>query len=204
VSCEIILVLHAPTNWNLEGRCQGHVDTPLCEQGREAAIALAQRLSNERIDAIYSSDLRRARETAQELARLKGLHLRTDARLREGRWAYQEVTDEFPTLPFDVDVEGRDDVRARVIEVMTEIARNHEGGRVVVVSHAGPVKQFIAHVRQLAEDSFPEFRAVRAAINRITYRDGVWSCEVLDDADHLAASTPSYRRFLETEATAEN
>ena len=61
MSCEIILVLHAPTDWNLEGRCQGHVDTPLCEQGREAAIALAHRLSSERIDAIYSSDLRRAR-----------------------------------------------------------------------------------------------------------------------------------------------
>jgi probable phosphoglycerate mutase len=204
MSCEIILVLHAPTDWNLEGRCQGHVDTPLCEQGREAAIALAHRLSSERIDAIYSSDLRRACETAQELARLKGLPLRIDARLREGRWASQEATDEFPTLPFDVEVEGRDEVKARMIEVMTEIGRNHEGDRVLVVSHAGPVKQFIARVRQLAEDSLPEFRAVRAAINRLTYTEGVWSCEVLDDADHLAASTPSYRRFLETEATAEN
>lgn len=178
-------MLHALTNWNLEGRCQGHVDTPLSEQGRQAAVALAQRLANEQIDAIYSSDLRRARETAQELTRLKGLRLRTDVRLREGRWAYQEVTDEFPTLPFDVEVEQRDEVKARMIEVMTEIARNHEGGRVVVVSHAGPVKQFIAHVRELAEDSLPEFRAVRAAINRLTHRDGAWSCQVLDDARHL-------------------
>lgn len=185
VSCEVILVLHALTNWNLEGRCQGHVDTPLSEQGRRAALALAQRLANEQIDAIYSSDLRRARETAQELARLKGLRLQTDIRLREGRWASQEVTDEFPTLPFGVKVEGRDEVKSRMIDVMTEIARNHEGGRVVVVSHAGPVKQFVAHVRRLTEDSLPEFRAVRAAINRLTFRDGVWSCQVLDDAGHL-------------------
>lgn len=151
-------------------------------------MALAQRLSHEHIDAIYSSDLRRARETGQDLARFKHLQVHTDLRLREGRWASQEVTNEFPTLPFPVEVEEREDVRIRMLEAMTDIACRHSDARVVVISHTGPAKQFVEHVRQFSADPSPEFRAVRAAINRIIHVDGVWSCRVLDDSSHLPVS----------------
>ena len=189
VPCEVILVIHALTQWNLDGRCQGHVDTPLCEAGRLDALALARRLQNERIDAIYSSDLRRAVETVQHLADLKQLPIHTDSRLREGRWASQERTSEYPVLPFAVEVEDREAVKTRMVEVMTEIACRHDGDRVVVLSHSGPVKQFIGHVAACSgTHPPPQFTGVRAAINRLMYRDGSWSSLVLDDASHLRVS----------------
>lgn len=187
--CEIILVVHALTEWNLAGRCQGHVDTPLCEQGRKDALASALRLEHEHINAIYTSDLRRALETGQDLARLKCLPICMDQRLREGRWASQERTDEYPTLPFFAEVEDREAVKTRMIRAMTEIACRHGGERIVVVSHAGPVKQFVQYIRFLTEDPFPRFRGVRAAINRLIYDHGRWLCLSLDVADHLGSSS---------------
>lgn len=186
--CEIILVVHALTEWNLAGRCQGHVDTPLCAQGHSDALALALKLQHEHIDAIYTSDLRRALETGQYLARLKCLPIRMDQRLREGRWAFQERTDEYPTLPSSVDVEDGEAVKSRMIEAMTEIADRHSGERVVVVSHAGPVKRFVQHIRACKDDPLPPFRGIRAAINRLIYDHGSWLCLALDVADHLGAA----------------
>jgi broad specificity phosphatase PhoE len=82
----LILVRHAATNFTVEGRYQGHRDEPLSEQGRGQAQALRERLQNAWADELktallYTSDLKRARETAA-LA-LDGLQPITDARLRE-------------------------------------------------------------------------------------------------------------------------
>ena len=58
----ILLARHGETDWNLERRVQGHSDRPLNESGRAQALALADRLSTESLDAVYSSDLARARK----------------------------------------------------------------------------------------------------------------------------------------------
>jgi broad specificity phosphatase PhoE len=83
------LIRHGVTDWNAARRFQGHTDLPLSEPGRAQAGALADRLSTVAIDAVYSSDLRRAAETAQAVAAPHGLAVRLDARLREfafGAW----------------------------------------------------------------------------------------------------------------------
>ena len=83
----LLLVRHGETDWNRLGRWQGHSDTPLNARGREQARELAPQLDG--VDVVYSSDLARARETAEILAEELGADVRLDARLRErgfGAW----------------------------------------------------------------------------------------------------------------------
>ncbi len=77
------LVRHAETEWNAEGRMQGHTDSPLTEAGVVHARAVARRLMNAAPDVIYSSDLGRAVRTADEIAAATEANLRLDTMLRE-------------------------------------------------------------------------------------------------------------------------
>jgi broad specificity phosphatase PhoE len=79
----LIFVRHGRTAWNDDGRCQGWEDVPLDAEGHHQAVKVADRLSSWRIDEIYTSDLARARETAEVLARVKGLPLQVERDLRE-------------------------------------------------------------------------------------------------------------------------
>jgi broad specificity phosphatase PhoE len=98
----LLLARHAPTDWNTEGRFQGHEDSALGDTGRSLAALLAGRLGGEQIDEIQTSDLRRAWETARAVADARGLPLRLDSRLRElnfGSWqglTYDEVRHAYP------------------------------------------------------------------------------------------------------------
>src|SRR5205807_6477394 len=83
----LLLVRHGETDWNRDGRWQGHSDTRLNERGREQARELAGQIDG--VDVIYSSDLARARETAEILAAELGIEVHVDQRLRErgfGAW----------------------------------------------------------------------------------------------------------------------
>lgn len=150
----ILLVRHGETDWNREGRWQGHADPSLNELGREQARALATRVLAEPIDAIYSSDLARARETAAIVGAGVGLEPRLDPRLREvdvGEWSgltSDEVERRYPGA-----VERRrsggvgwergesyEQMSERVIAGLHAIAEVHRGGRVLVVTHGGPMR----------------------------------------------------------------
>ncbi len=80
---EILLIRHGETAWNAVKRLQGHLDIPLNAEGTRQAKALAYALQNEKLDAVISSDLQRAVQTAGEIARLQGVSTRLDAGLRE-------------------------------------------------------------------------------------------------------------------------
>jgi probable phosphoglycerate mutase len=79
----IMLIRHGETEWNARGLYQGHLNSPLTQEGLQQAQALAQRLRGHRIDALYTSDLGSTQETAAPLAKVSGLEPRVDARLRE-------------------------------------------------------------------------------------------------------------------------
>src|SRR5262245_65615545 len=99
---ELLLTRHGETDWNREHRVQGHTDVPLNENGREQARALAERLVDVPLAAIYASDLARARETAEIVARRLGLGVVLDPGLREknfGSWeglTDVEIAERFP------------------------------------------------------------------------------------------------------------
>jgi 2,3-bisphosphoglycerate-dependent phosphoglycerate mutase len=148
----LILARHGETDWNRDGRFQGHSDPPLNERGREQARGLADLLDDEPLEAVYSSDLRRAHETAQIVAERKGLPVIVEPQLRErdvGHWAgltLSEIEERFPeqirrwregTISAG---ESRESLSRRVVEAARRIALAHPDGHVLVVTHGGAAR----------------------------------------------------------------
>jgi LmbE family N-acetylglucosaminyl deacetylase len=104
INTKLVGIRHAETLWNRERRYQGRQDPPLSETGRVQADAVGQLLAKERIEAVWSSPLRRARETAEAIATLRGLTVRVDDQFGEmhfGQWeglTSEEVSAKFPEM----------------------------------------------------------------------------------------------------------
>jgi probable phosphoglycerate mutase len=147
----LILARHGETDWNRDGIWQGHGDPPLNDVGRKQATELAVRLADVEIDALYSSDLRRAYETAEIIGKAKGLEITADADLREidiGAWSgltRAQIEERFPDMERH-DGEASDAFNARAVGVLRRIAAAHEGARVLVVTHGGVVRALERHV----------------------------------------------------------
>lgn len=166
---EILLLRHAQSTWNAEGRWQGQADPPLSDEGRVQAAALAARLADAeaglRPAGIYASDLTRAVETARAVARDLGLEPRFDARLREwhvGEWAghtpdvvKQRWPEDLARLRAgDLDVapgggESGHALMARVRAALGAIAAAHPDEQVVVVTHLGVARSLVPGIRIL-------------------------------------------------------
>jgi broad specificity phosphatase PhoE len=148
---EWIFVRHGATEWNRDGRYQGHSDSPLSEEGLAQSHEVAGALANRAIEAIYSSDLQRARFTADVIARPHNLPVHLDERLREislGEWEgmqVEEIAAKYPDAwraiqqdpvharaPFG---ESVDEVAQRALACLRSLAARHPSGPIVVVSH---------------------------------------------------------------------
>ena len=146
----LLLARHGETDWNRERRLQGSTDTQLNDLGRSQAMQLAAELEDVELAAIYSSDLRRARETAEIVAEWKGLDVHADRGLRErsfGSWeglTRDEIAERFPDLEHH-DGEGDEQVRSRVLAAMQRIVTAHPRGNVLVVSHGSALNALWHH-----------------------------------------------------------
>lgn len=153
---EIWLIRHAESAWNALGRWQGQADPSLSPRGREQAEELATRLAADRFDALVTSDLARARETADALARATGLVPRLDPRLRErdlGAWAgltHAEIRARWPAEYARVQErdlairpgggESLRDVAQRSRAFFRDLAGEPPVARVAVVAHGGVIR----------------------------------------------------------------
>ena len=148
---ELLLVRHGETDWNAEGRLQGHTDRPLNDYGRRQARELADRLAGERVDAIYASDLSRARETAEIVGQRLGLTVVVDPALREKNWGNWEglTGDERAAIEFVG--ESTEEHRDRVMAAVRRIVERHPSQRIVVVTHGGSLRRIQAAVNGVAE-----------------------------------------------------
>jgi probable phosphoglycerate mutase len=148
-----LVVRHGETSANTDGVWHGSTDTPLTPRGHEQAERVAARLARECADAVavYASDLRRARDTADPIARALGLEITTEPGLREydlGRWegkTYRELHvqhrlwDRMREDPHYAPHGGESPlgVAERISAALRTISFRHAGSRVVVVSHGG-------------------------------------------------------------------
>lgn len=160
---KMVLVRHGQTDWNIEGKWQGHSDIPLNMTGVEQAAQAAESLKNENIDQIYSSDLSRALETARTINQHHSKPIVLDERLREqnlGRWEglfhkdihkiFPEEWEAFRKDPGGTQIDGGESVGQlsdRVCEVFTEIAEKHANESVLVVAHGLALAVFLCHIQ---------------------------------------------------------
>ena len=149
----IFLVRHGATEWNHSKRAQGQADIALNDTGHRQAIATAEELSHVPIEAVYSSDLKRAYATAEPIARTHGVEVRTDPAIREidqGEWEGLHV-DEIrrrwpehwgPARHYSQRPGGESpaQVRRRALEGLHKVVAAHPDGAVVVVSHGGTIR----------------------------------------------------------------
>jgi probable phosphoglycerate mutase len=142
----LLLVRHGETDWNAAGRLQGHTDRPLNDYGRTQATKLAEQLAGDGIAAIYSSDLARARETAQILAERLGLPVVVDPDLREKNWGTWEGLTPDERLTVEYEGETTEEHRKRTLRAVERIALAHPADRVVVVTHGGSMRRIQAAV----------------------------------------------------------
>ena len=203
-ACRICLVRHGETAWNAERRLQGHIDVPLNPRGLSQAEATARSLTRagERFAALYSSDLQRARQTADAVARAHQLAATHDARLRERHYgvlqgltfdeaalhqpqAWQHFKRRDPMVALDGGGESLAGLAARVRAALEEIAGRHAGEQVVVVTHGGVLD--IAHRLATGQplETAREFAIPNAALNWIEHTAGSWKLIAWADESHL-------------------
>ncbi|MBN1218692.1 MAG: histidine phosphatase family protein [Anaerolineae bacterium] len=151
----IYMVRHGQTPWNVGGRYQGQLDPPLTEKGRQQARTTATRLASLGFDAIYSSDLARARQTAEALADVTGLPIHLDPRLREihqGEWQGVLIGDIRARWPGEIEGwetdpwhhhppggERLEELQARLLAAINDIVATWPQGKVAVFSHKLPI-----------------------------------------------------------------
>jgi broad specificity phosphatase PhoE len=147
----ILLARHGETDWNRDGVWQGWADPPLNETGRAQARELAEQLRHVPFDAVYSSDLRRAHETAEIVAAPHGVPVVTDPGLREidvGSFSgltRAQIEERFPNGERP-DGETREQHAARVLDAVERIARENPGRRILLVTHGGTMRALHGHV----------------------------------------------------------
>jgi broad specificity phosphatase PhoE len=182
----LLLVRHGETDWNRDGRWQGHSDTHLNDVGRAQAARLADELGG--VDVIYSSDLARARETAEIVAERVDLPVHVDSRLRErsfGAWegkTGREIESEFAAAhaqwlagsPGADDAEPFAEFAARVESFLADIVERHPDETVLIVAHGGSIR--VIHARAQGLDYVRDHRLIPGVANctvaRYAARDG--------------------------------
>jgi len=138
----LLLVRHGETDWNADGRLQGHTDRPLSDHGRRQAQQLAEQLEGEQIEAIYSSDLARARETAEIVGGRLGLPVELDPDLREKDWGTWEGLTAVERDRTEFVGESTDAHQQRILAALRRISERHPGdARVLVVTHGGSMRR---------------------------------------------------------------
>ena len=202
----ILLIRHGETAWNAERRLQGHIDIPLNAQGERQAAQLGAALAGEEIDHVISSDLGRARQTAEALLRARGAtHLQLDPQLRERCYGgfegllYSEIEARFPvafaawqgrnvdaTLPPGKN-QG-ESFRAFFDRVTTAIlahAARHPGQTLALVAHGGVLECAYRAALHLSLETPRDFKVHNASINRFAVEQGMLRLLSWGETDHL-------------------
>ncbi|QAT88009.1 alpha-ribazole-5'-phosphate phosphatase [Corallococcus coralloides] len=203
MTTEFILLRHGETEWNALGRLQGHLNSTLSREGQRQAEALAARLATLPFQALYSSDLDRAVQTASRIAARTGHDVQRDARLRErGLGVLEGLTraeagQRHPAV-FAAYTEGHADYvvpegesasqRLRLaLHCLEELGARHPGARVVVVTHGGLLSALLRHCLRIPAAAPRAFSVLNAGWNQFDLHEGSLRMVTWGDVSHLRA-----------------
>lgn len=209
---EIWLVRHGETPWNVERRVQGWEDIGLNENGIEQAQSLARHMKKlleggTQLDAIYSSDLKRAHHTASIVADAIGLPLMVEPGIRERHFGvlqgliFHEMEQHQPEAARvwrsrDPDAELPEGeslgvFHRRVVDALNALSLKHAGKRVMVVSHGGAMDIIWRHASQVGLQATREAPLLNASLNRLRVSPERWEILGWGEVDHLEGTSQS-------------
>lgn len=198
---EFTLIRHGQTAENIEGRLQGHFDSRLDETGLAQAEAAARRLAGEHFDFLYSSDLQRARKTAEIIAAELNMDVIPVRELREWHlgelenrpckelWEeYPEIMNCFKYESGDVPVPGGESRRQfykRVADCLESLAEKHPGRKILLVTHGGVMRSIFRHIVGCVAQTSLLPLISNVSYSRFCKRDGLWQLCCWNDVSHL-------------------
>ena len=198
----IYVVRHTQAEGNLYRMMQGHWDGNVTQDGKKQIDKLAERFKDVHIDAVYSSDLRRAVATAEGITRYNGLSITTDERLREIDMGPLE-TEFFGNLyhldpenaklfMYDSDnwyypgAETFARVKERVYEGLEDIAKRNDGKVIAVVSHGVAIRCLLSKIKNVPLSDIRNCPICKnTSVAFFTYDEGNFNCEYFNDVSHL-------------------
>ena len=203
---ELLFIRHGETDWNLQQRFQGQIDVPLNATGLAQAARLGQRLAAERYDALFSSDLVRAQQTAAPLAAAWGLQPALVPGLREQSFGVLEGLD-VPTIKQrhadlwqqwlehrgDFALPGGESLRqfhTRVMAAVRELAAAGGGRRLAIVTHGGVLDILWRCAHGLSLDGLRECEIPNTGLNRLRWAGDTLQIEHWADDAHLGGLPP--------------
>lgn len=196
----LFIIRHGETPWTKERRFQGSTNTHLTPRGKLQAQAIARALKPYGIDHLYASDLWRAQETAAFIGKGIKKKVVSDKRLRElgfgaweGRTVVELLKDKKSRYPEwckgkRVTAKGAEplaSLQKRVGLFLKEVCRKHEGKKVAIVTHGGPVKIFLYEALKLPFRSLWSFRIEPASITILGIGDHFAQAFCVNDKAHL-------------------
>lgn len=207
----LILIRHGETEWTKIKRFQGSTDTLLTAHGKRQAKAVGQCLKRYGIDVLYSSPLKRARQTSDAIGKAVNKKAHFDNRIRElgfGAWEGKSpaelLKDKKSGYPKwcrgkIVTPERGEKIaafRKRVGSFLKEITKKHRGKKIAVVTHGGPIKMFLFEALKLPTRSLWSFRADTASMTVIGLGDHFSQVFSLNDSSHLPLKLRSKPEYL--------
>ena len=197
----LILVRHGQTEWNAGGRYQGQSNVALSDTGRKQARFLAERFPVRQLDAIYTSDLDRAKETAECVGKRLGLTVCQEIAFRElsfGDWeglTYQEISSRWPeeaeklfTAPDELVIphgETFQDLQKRALDKIYSLYEKHIDQTVAVFAHGAINKTILAGLMHIPLHYLWSLRQDNTAVNILRLDDGYVTVELINSTSHL-------------------
>lgn len=186
MSTTIYLIRHGESEGNLHNTFLGHTDLSLTKKGIAQAQMTAEYLKNIKADAIYSSDLKRAFETAECTANLLNMPIIKNQSLREiyaGKWEGMPFLEIGNTYKDSFDIwqnnfgravcdggESVEQLKQRFVTAVTDIAKAHHGETVFIFTHATPIRLFAAHCLKKSIDEYKDIPwSANASVTKAVY-----------------------------------